>query len=208
MASVRRPKSINASLRWNASVRRPEPSHRHSMLAPMVSVPPDWGREGQHRVARWWLRPPYSGFHLWSWGLVAVVWAWSVVPSVGPKLKPPKPPNATLNWNRQNRQMLHSHTAKSVTKHDWSQKFQTLRSFKSVKTAILSSALVLFAVLGLWCGTKHMKVGNTDIRQNRHALHEANGGCFPLTTAKTAKTAIHFTKQTEALPENRHNRPG
>ena len=32
---------INASLRWNASVRRPEPSHRHSMLAPMVSVPPD-----------------------------------------------------------------------------------------------------------------------------------------------------------------------
>ena len=53
-----------------------------------------------------------------------------------------------------------------------------------------------------------MKVANTDIRQNRHALHEANGGCFPLTTAKTAKTAIQFTKQTEALPENRHNRPG
>ena len=47
-----------------------------------------------------------------------------------------------------------------------------------------------------------MKVANTDIRQNRHALHEANGGCFPPTTAKTA---IHFTKQTEALPENRHN---
>ena len=41
-----------------------------------------------------------------------------------------------------------------------------------------------------------MKVANTDIRQDRRALHEANGGRFPLTSAKTA---MHFTKQTEAL---------
>ena len=105
--------SVNASLIRNASVRRPEPSHRHSMLVPMVSVPPDWGHGGQHRVARWWLRPPYLGFHLWSWGLVArvVVWPCAVVP------------NLRLNWNRQNRQMLHSHTTKSATKHVWLQKY-------------------------------------------------------------------------------------
>ena len=36
MALARRPESINAALRRNASVRRPEPSHPHSMLAPMV----------------------------------------------------------------------------------------------------------------------------------------------------------------------------
>ena len=117
MASVRRPESINAALRRNASVRRPEPSHGHTMLAPMVSVPPDWGHRSQHRVARWWLRPPYLGFHLWSWALWAlvalvVVWAWSVVPNLA------EIPVWGLNWNRQTRQVLHSHTAKCATKHE------------------------------------------------------------------------------------------
>ena len=198
MASVRRPKSINASLRWNASVRRPEPSHRHSMLAPMVSVHPDWGREGQHRVARWWLRPPYSGFHLWSWGLVAVVWAWSVVPSVGPKLKtaktakcyiklkPPKtakcyiptPPKASRSMSDR-KNFKHCVPSKRQNRHS---ELRTC-SFRSFGSLMWDEA---------YEGWKHwhppkppctsrskrrvLSPDNRQNRQNRHTVHEANGG--------------------------------